>query len=83
MIIKYTLPDCFVPNEMSFQIYCAIKLLRGNYITKEEAMKICGFQGQEQKQLMDTYNNFEEAYKKICGRPYTDWEYEEDPKERD
>jgi hypothetical protein len=28
------------------------------------------------------YSAFEKRYKKICGRPYSDWEYEEDPEER-
>jgi len=79
MIIEYNLPNCFVPEEQEFQIYCAIKLLKRNYINKDEALNMCGCSKDVFEKL---YSSFEKRYKKICGRSYTDWEFEEDPKER-
>jgi hypothetical protein len=83
MEIKIKLPNCFVPQEMDFRIYCAVKLYKGKYINEEEAIKICGYSGVNAKKIFE--NNciyFEKRYKKISGRPYTDWEYEEDSDDR-
>ena len=82
MNISYIFPDCFVPEEKEFQIYCAIKLLENNYISIGEAKKICGYIDFDENKFIELCHNFKKRYKKICGRAYTDWEYEEDPKER-
>jgi len=80
MTVDFLLPDCFVPVEKEFQIYCAIKLFKGNYINKEEAVKMSGLESEINFDKLLV--SFEKYYKKICGRAYTDWEYEEDPEER-
>lgn len=67
---------------MSFQIYCAIKLLKGKYINKSEAMDMCGFSENEGNKLDLLIATFEKQYKNICDRIYTDIEWEEDPEER-
>ena len=81
MTVSFTLPDCFDPSEIEFQIYCAIKLLKGNYINKEEAIEMSSLKSEES--FNKFFATFEVLYKKLCGRAYTDWEYEEDPKERE
>jgi len=81
MTVNFSFPDCFVPVEKEFQVYCAIKLLKGKYIGKTEAVKISGV-GSE-KNFDKLFASFEKFYKKLCGRAYTDWEYEEDPKVRE
>ena len=80
MIVSFSFPDCFVPSEREFQIYCAIKLLKGKYIDKCEAIIISGLESEEN--FNKFFSSFEKFYKKLCGRGYTDWEFEEDPKER-
>jgi hypothetical protein len=81
MTVNFFLPDCFDPTEREFQIYCAIKLLKGGYIDKQEAVKMCFLESEES--FDNFFSSFESVYKKLCGRAYTDWEYEEDPKERE
>ena len=83
MIIKVNLPDVFVPEQIEFQMYCAIKLLKRKYISKEEAMKMCGF-----SDINETNNRkfdellilFERRYKKLCGDGYADGEFIDDIK---
>jgi len=80
MKISFSFPGCLVPTEKEFQIYCAIKLLKGEYIDKAEAVKMVGV---ESEKIFDKlFVSFEKFYKKLSGRAYTDWEYEEDPEER-
>jgi len=81
VIVNFSFPDCFAPNEKEFQVYCAIKLLKAKYIDKDEAVRM-GFSepGHDFDKL---FVSFEKFYKKLCGRAYADWEYEEDPKERE
>jgi hypothetical protein len=81
MTVSFPLPDCFDPTEREFQIYCAIKLLKGGYIDKLEAMEMSYIDSEESFDKF--YASFEVLYKKLCGRAYTDWEYEEDPRERE
>jgi len=80
MTVDFSLPDCFVPAEKEFQIYCAIKLFKGKYIDKAEAVKMSGMESAANFDKLLV--SFEKYYKKQCGRAYTDWEYEEDPEER-
>ena len=47
MIVSFSFPDCFVPVEKEFQIYCAIKLLKGKYIDKAEAIKMSGVESEK------------------------------------
>ena len=77
MILHFIYPNCFIPNEEEFKLYCAIKLLRGNYITEQEAIKICGYSS---RQIFgEKANGFEERYKKTCDGPYADWVFLKDP----
>ena len=80
MTVNFTLPDCFVPTEKEFNMYCAIKLLKKKYINKSEAVVMAGVDSE--KHFDKLFVSFEKYYKKLCGRAYTDCEYEEDPKER-
>ncbi len=75
MILKYKLPDDFVPENNEFCLYSAIKLLKGNYISKDEAVKMAGCNG---KLFDNAYANssFEKRYKKICGEGYADGDFE-------
>jgi hypothetical protein len=43
MEISIIFPDDFVPSEKEFQYLCTVMLLKGKYITKEEALETCGF----------------------------------------
>jgi hypothetical protein len=81
-MIRFNLPNCFVPEEIEFQMYCAIQLYKGSYITVDEAIGICGYSNMNKEKFYQICNTFEKRYKKICGRAYTDWEYEEDSEER-
>ena len=82
MNLSFKLPDCFVPEEKEFQVYCAIKLYKGKYITKEEAVKMCGYNINESdtKKFEQLYAMFEKRYKKICGYGYADGDFKNDPK---
>jgi len=81
MTVSFLLPGCFIPTEKEFQIYCAIKLLKGKYIDKAEAIIMAGVE--PEKNFDNLFVSFEKYYKKLSGRAYTDWEYEEDPEERE
>jgi hypothetical protein len=81
MTLKFLFPNCLAPSEKEFQIYCAIKLLKGKYINKAEAIKMCGLESESDFDKL--FVSFEKSYKKLCGRVYTDIEYEEDPEERE
>ena len=76
MTIKFLFPNCFLGEEKDFLTYCALKLLRGNYISKEEAQVICGSSKDELDAL---YNNFEKEYIEKCDGPYAGWVFEKDP----
>jgi hypothetical protein len=77
IVLKFLLPDCFIPEEREFQIYCAIKLIKGKYINKKEAMPIIGY---PEEIFNDLYLLFEDRYKKISGS-YNDTVYKDDPEE--
>jgi len=81
MTLSFLFPNCFEPSEKEFQIYCAIKLLKGGYIDKTEAIKMSLLESEES--FNKFFGTFEKLYKKLCGRAYADWEYEEDPEERE
>ena len=81
MILKIKIPNEFVPTEIEFQMYCAIKLLKGKYISKEEAMKMCGLQ--EINEINNTkfdqiYTLLEKRYIKMCGYGYADSDFIDD-----
>ena len=80
MTINFSFPDCFAPSEKEFRIYCLIKLLNAKYIDKTKALSQTGLSELEFDKLFSTFIT---SYKRICGRAYTDWEYEEDAKERE
>ena len=75
MILKFKFPDRFVPEEIEFQMYCTIKLYKGNYISKEEAMKMCNL---DEKKINHLYNTIEKRYIKICGDGYAQDDYFDD-----
>jgi len=79
MIVEIKLPEDFVPEEKEFQAYCAIKLYKGKYITKEEAIKMCGYSINENdtKKFEQLYAIFEKRYKKLCGCGYADGDFNE------
>lgn len=84
MIVKMPFPDCFIPEEREFQMYCAIKLFKGKYINLEDAIKMCGYS--EINELNKSKFNelcilFEKRYKKLCGDGYSDWVFRKDPKD--
>ena len=71
-------PKKFVPVEKEFQMYCAIKLYKGKYITKEEAIQMCGYDKINKKTedvFQEIYNIFEQKYKKMCGKGYCDSDF--------
>ena len=72
MIIKVRFPNNFVPEEKEFQIYCALKLFKSKYITKEEAIKMCKNNEETFNML---YNYFENKYIKMCGYGYADEDF--------
>jgi hypothetical protein len=47
MEISIIFPDDFAPSEKEFQYYCTVKLLKCKFITKEEALEMCGFTNSE------------------------------------
>jgi len=78
MNIKINLPNIFVPMENEFQLYCAIKLYKGNYITKEEAMYLCGLKEVNDNNVTrfnNLYHNIEKRYIKQCGDGYSDEDF--------
>jgi len=75
MIIRINLPDKFVPDEKEFLYYCAIKLLKNNYINKTEAMNIMGIN--DDNMFNNLYIHFENRYKKIFGNKLSDIDLEE------
>jgi hypothetical protein len=80
MIIEVNLPDEFVPEEREFQMYCAIKLYKGNFISLEETIKMCGYSevNEINKQKVNELRIlFEKRYKKICGYGYADGDFSE------
>ncbi|MDR0314285.1 MAG: hypothetical protein LBI14_11910 [Treponema sp.] len=78
VILKFLLPDCVVPEEREFQIYCAIKLLNGKYITKDEAVQMSGY---PEAIFDDLFIVFEARYMKMCRYGYSDVQYKEDQEE--
>ena len=75
MTTKLRMPDNFVPDENEFRIYCAILLLKKNYITREEAIKMCGYSqiNETTKSLFSKlFDNFEKKYLKMCGMGYSE-----------
>jgi hypothetical protein len=84
MILWIKVPEIFVPEEKEFQFYCSIKLLKGNYINKEEAMRICGYNiesDRDVKKYDEIYRLFEKRYIKMCGKGYCDtdfWDYKDE-----
>jgi len=84
MILKISVPEAFVPEEREYQIYCAIKLFKGEYVTKEEAVEICGYgklNKETEEKFKAVYGAFEKRYKKICGYGYADGDFQEDMEE--
>ena len=78
MIIKLKFPDRFIPEEIEFNMYCAIKLYKGNYIKKEEAMEMCGYNvinKETEEKFKNIYHLFEKRYVKICGDGYADEDF--------
>ena len=83
MIISIKVPDEFVPEENEYRGYCAIKLFKGKYITKEEAIKMCGYarvNETTEKIFNVLYTTFEKKYKKMCGPGYADEDFLDDIK---
>ena len=75
MTLYFKFPDRFVPEERGFQIYSAIKLFKGKYIDKKEAMEMCGLNEDNVKKFDDFYNLIEKKYIKLCGDGYADEDF--------
>lgn len=78
MKIKFNLPNSFVPVEMEFKYYCAIKLLKANHINKEEAMNICNLKisnKEDIKNFNTIFDIFEKRYLELCGNGYSDEDF--------
>jgi hypothetical protein len=81
MILKVKVPNIFVPEEREFQMYCALKLYKGNYISKEEAINMCGYSEINEinlKKFNELCILFEKRYIKMCGDGYADSDFYDD-----
>ena len=78
MKIYIMVPKKFVPVEREFQMYCAVKLYKKEYINKEEAIKMCGYNEinkNTENKFQEICNLFEQRYKNICGKSYCDSDF--------
>ena len=76
MIVNFKFPDKYVPEEREYIWYCAIKLYKGKYIDKEEAMIMMDIK--DEKKFSNLYSIFEKRYKKIYGNGCSDGDFYDD-----
>jgi hypothetical protein len=77
MIVEFSLPDSFVPEEYEFKVYCAIKLLKEKAVSFDEALVIAELPKDSFEKVL---SSFEKRYKKISGEPMPDWIFDEEAK---
>jgi len=75
MIIEFEYPDVFVPEEIEFVWYSAIKLYKGKIVDKKDAMEMMGLK--DEIKFNEIYNRIEKRFKKLCGDGLVDSHFEE------
>ena len=75
MLVDFKLPDVFVPEERDFCLYCAVKMFKGNLISRDEAIRMANV---NTKMFDEALSVFEKRFAKIAGDELVDSAFMED-----